>query len=62
MPIVEQGLGTAFASYTTAKTIINAASIVPLAAGKWYVGKKMRITALMGLSNLITAQCHSPSR
>lgn len=57
LPIVEQGLGTAYASYTTAKSIINPASIIPMAANKWYVGKKMRITAIMGLSNLITAQC-----
>jgi hypothetical protein len=57
LPIVEQGLGTSFGSYTTAKSIINAASVVKLDPNKWYVGKKMRITALMGLSNLITAQC-----
>ena len=57
IPIREQAVGTAYASFTTAKSIINPPSICPCPINWWYVGKKVRINAMLGLSNLITAQC-----
>lgn len=49
--------GSALASYQTAKSVINAGSIVTLPPNYFYLGKRMRISALMGISNLVTAQC-----
>lgn len=49
--------GTAFNTYTTAKTVINAAAVVALPPYFLYAGHYIRVTALMGISNVITAQC-----
>lgn len=49
--------GTAFASYTTAKSVINAGAVVTLPPNFLYAGHYIRVTALMGISNVVTAQC-----
>ena len=48
--------GTKFASYTTAKTVINAASVITLPPNFLYAGHVLRINALLGISNVVTAQ------
>ncbi len=56
LPIAQQGLGTAYASYTSAKSILAASAVPKIPANSLYVGKRFRITALIGFSNIITAQ------
>lgn len=48
--------GTLFSAYTAAKTVINAAAVVSLPPNFLYVGKMLRISTLLGISNIITAQ------
>jgi len=56
LPIAQQGLGTAYASYTTAKTILAASAVAKVPANTLYVGKRYRVTAIIGFSNVTAAQ------
>lgn len=46
--------GGLFNTYTTAKTVINPTELVQLPPNWWYVGKRIRVTAKGGQSNLVT--------
>ena len=46
--------GTAFGTYTTAKTVIPATSLITLPANYFDVGKVLRVKARGGLSTLVT--------
>ena len=46
--------GTLFASYTTAKTVLNADSLVTLPANWWYIGRMVRMSVSGGISNRVT--------
>lgn len=48
--------GTAQNTYTTAKTVINNQQLVTLPSNYWYPGKKFRVRAAMGISNIVTSQ------
>ena len=50
----QKASGTLFNTYTTAKTVINASELVTLPANYLTIGSKLRIKALMGLSNIVT--------
>lgn len=50
----EQATGATFASYTTAKTVLPTSCLVTLPANWWYVGRKIRVTVVFGLSNRVT--------
>lgn len=47
--------GTSFASFTTAKSVINAEDVVPFSAPWMNVGMQLNIRALLGISNVVTA-------
>ncbi len=49
-------VGTAFNTYTTAKSVLNADAKITLPRNSLYAGKRLRITVLMGISNVVTAQ------
>jgi len=49
--------GSSLATYTTAKSVINPQALVTLPPNYLYPGKQLRVTAVMGISNLVTAQC-----
>jgi len=51
---LQKAPGTLFNTYTTAKSIINKAALVTLPPNWLVIGKMLRITALMGLSNIVT--------
>ena len=57
IPIAQCGVGTAYASYTTAKSVIPLSAVAKIPANTLYVGKRFRITAWMAQKNLVTAQC-----
>lgn len=46
--------GSTFNTYTTAKTVIPATSLITLPANWWTVGKTLRITAIGSVSNIVT--------
>lgn len=46
--------GTLFNTYTTAKTVLNQADLVPIPGNYLQVGSKLRVRAMMGLSNIVT--------
>lgn len=46
--------GSNFATYTTAKTVLNATNLVTIPANYLNVGSKFRIKALLALSNIVT--------
>jgi hypothetical protein len=46
--------GTAFNTYTTAKTVLPVGCLVTLPANWWYVGRTIRVTAMFALSNIVT--------
>ena len=46
--------GTAFATYTTAKTVLNAAQLYTIPASTLVVGSKFRVEVFGGLSNIVT--------
>jgi hypothetical protein len=52
--VTQQGAGTNFTTYTTAKSVINPQALVPLPANFWYIGRKMRISFKGGISSLVT--------
>ena len=51
----QRAAGTSFASYTTAKTVINQTELVTLPANYLTVGTKLRISVMAALSNVVTA-------
>jgi hypothetical protein len=55
-PVAQCGLGTAYATYTTAKSIIPTTAVYSISANNLYVGKRYRISAWIALSNIVTAQ------
>lgn len=50
----QKAAGTLFNTYTTAKTVINAADLVTLPANYLTVGSAFRVRAMGGLSNIVT--------
>lgn len=46
--------GTAFNTYTTAKTVIPVNSLYTIPAGYFTIGKMLRVTALGSISNIVT--------
>lgn len=52
--ISQEVAGAAYATYTTAKSIINQQDLFPLYGGFFRLGRKLRVTAHMGLSNIVT--------
>ncbi len=55
--VTQQGAGTSFASYTTAKSVINTQALYVLPAGFWQIGKSLEIDVMGEVSNVITNQC-----
>ena len=51
---VQAAAGTSFGSYTTAKTVINAAQLITWPPNYWQVGKSMKVTVLGGIGTLVT--------
>lgn len=49
-----QVAGTLFNTYTTAKTVLPVGCLVTLPANWWYIGRTIRVNALMGISNIVT--------
>ncbi|SRR6266446_224665 len=53
--LVAQGIaGTLFNTYTTAKSIIPATSLITLPANWFYIGRSLRVRVTGGISNLVT--------
>lgn len=50
----QKAAGTLFNSYTTAKSVLNPTELVQLPANFLQLGSKLRIRAMMGLSNIVT--------
>lgn len=50
----QQAAGTLFATYTTAKTVINAQALYTLPAGTLKIGDQLRVQVAGGISNLVT--------
>jgi hypothetical protein len=50
----QRAAGTAFATFTTAKSVLNVTELVPLLGNTLAVGSKLRINAWGGLSNIVT--------
>ncbi len=50
----QKAAGSANATYTTAKSVINASELVTLPANYLTIGSKFRISALLALSNIVT--------
>lgn len=48
--------GTSFASYTTAKSVINPQAVYTIPAGSLRIGDYLRVRASGGISNVITTQ------
>ena len=55
-PVAQQGVGTAYASYTSAKSILAASAVYSIPPNGLYVGKRYRMNAIIALSNIVTAQ------
>ena len=55
--VTQVAAGTSFASYTTAKSVINPQALDTLAPGFWTVGKAMEIDVHGEVSNVVTNQC-----
>lgn len=52
--VTHQAVGTAFSSFTTAKTVINAQALYTLPPGFWEIGKALEITVCGAISNIVT--------
>ncbi len=52
--VTQQGAGTLFNTYTTAKTVINAQALYSLPPGFWEIGKQLEIEVMGGISNIVT--------
>lgn len=50
----QKAAGSAFNTYTTAKTVLSATELVTLPANYLTIGSKFRISALLALSNIVT--------
>ena len=48
--------GTSLNTYTTAKSVINPQALVSLPPNYLFPGKQLRVTAVMGISNVVTSQ------
>lgn len=52
--VAQQGAGTLFATYTTAKTVIPATSLITLPANWFYIGRSLKIEIAGAISNIVT--------
>ncbi len=52
--VTQQGAGTSFGTFTTAKTVINAQALASLPVGFWSVGKTIRVRVAGGVGTLVT--------
>lgn len=52
--VAQQGAGTAFGSFTTAKSVINAEALRTLPSGYFYIGKSLSIKVRGAISNIVT--------
>ena len=52
--VTQQGAGTSFGTYTTAKTVINAQALYTIPPGFWAIGKTLEIDVMGEISNLVT--------
>jgi hypothetical protein len=52
--VTQQGAGTLFNTYTTAKSVINTQALYTLYPGFFYIGRKLRILIQAGISNRVT--------
>src|SRR4051794_35696957 len=52
--VTQQAAGTLFNTYTTAKSVINPQALWVMPAGYLAIGKKLRVTAKGGISNIVT--------
>lgn len=52
--VSQQGAGTAFNTYTAAKSVINPQALWVMPAGYLSVGKMLKITAFGSISNIVT--------
>lgn len=53
---VQPTAGTLFNTYTTAKTVLAPTGLVSLPPNYLTLGRRLRVTAIMGISNIVTAQ------
>lgn len=54
--VAQKKAGTSFASFTTAKSIINPEDVVPISAPWMQVGLQLEIYGLLAMSNVVTTQ------
>jgi hypothetical protein len=52
--VTQQAAGTSFATFTTAKTVINAQALYTLPPGFWSIGKTLEIDVMGEISNIVT--------
>lgn len=52
--VTQEAGGAAYATYTTAKTIINQQNLYSFYANFFKIGTKLRVTANMAISNIVT--------
>src|SRR5258708_166954 len=52
--VAQQGAGTSFGSFTTAKTVINAEALRTLPSGYFSIGKSLHIKVRGGIGTLVT--------
>ena len=52
--VTQRAAGTLFNTYTNAKTIINQQDLYSLYPNAFQIGRKLRVTAHMGISNIAT--------
>lgn len=52
--VSQQAAGTLLNTYTTAKSVINPQALVVIPAGFWSIGKVLRISGTLGVSNRVT--------
>jgi hypothetical protein len=52
--VSQRAAGTLFNTYTTAKTVINQQDLYGLYAGFFELGRKLRVTVHMAVSNIVT--------
>jgi hypothetical protein len=50
----QRGAGTAFSSFTTAKSVINPQALLTIPANSLMIGDVFEIDALLGISNIVT--------
>lgn len=52
--VTQQGAGTSFATFTTAKTVIPAQALYTLPPGFWSIGKSLEVDVMGEISNIVT--------